>query len=116
MFRTVVSFMCAIAVFAPTVTLAGERHDRGFYNRDSYSRGYYNRGYNTYPRTIERVRTIDFYNRSRDIDRRDIRRWERRDEARERYWRDRRDDRYRREYRRDRYDRPRIIIIPRISF
>lgn len=110
MFRTVVSFMCAIAISAPTVALAGEWHDRGSYNRGSYSRDYYNRGFYSRPRTIERVRTIDFYNRNRDFDRRDIRRWERRDAARERYWRDRR------EYRRDRYSRPSIIIIPRISF
>lgn len=115
MFRTIVSLVCAIAVSAPAVALAGERYDRGFDNRGfdnrgSYSRGYYNRGYSSYPRTTERVRTIDFDNRNRDFDRRDRRSWERRDEARERYWRDRRD------YRRDRYSRPSIIIIPRISF
>jgi hypothetical protein len=102
------SLICAIAVAAPTGALAGERYDRG-YSRDGSYNG----------RSIQRVYTLDGYDRNRSVLRRDGRSWDRRDSARERYLRDRRDYRDygdRRDYRRDRYSRPSIIIIPRISF
>ncbi|MBC7969218.1 MAG: hypothetical protein H7Z11_03635 [Verrucomicrobia bacterium] len=112
MFRTALSLLCAVAVLAPAAAFANDRDYRGF------SRPNDNRY--RYP---ERVRTIEFYNRNRAFDRRDERKWERRDAERARQWRDRRDynrdrrdDRFRRDYDRDRYDRPGIIIIPRISF
>ena len=114
MFRTAMYLICAIAIAAPTVVLAGERYDRG-YSRDG---GYFrNGGYNR--RVIQRVYTLDGYDRNRSVLRRDGRSWERRDWERERYLRNRRDYRDygdRRDYRRDRYSRPSIIIIPRISF
>ena len=104
MLRPAVSILCTLAVLAPTAAFAGDRYNyRDFDHRD-FSRD----------RTIERVRTTDFDNRSRDFDRRDDRHWERRDARRdwerERYWRDRRD------YGRDRNGGLRIIIIPRFSF
>ncbi|HEY9653957.1 MAG TPA: hypothetical protein V6C50_00565 [Crinalium sp.] len=108
------SLICAIAIAAPTGVLAGERYDRG-YSRDG---GYFrNGGYSR--RIIQRVYTLDGYDRNRSVLRRDGRSWERRDWERERYLRNRRDYRDygdRRDYRRDRYSRPSIIIIPRISF
>lgn len=114
MFRTAMSLICAIAIAAPTGVLAGERYDRG-YSRDG---GYFrNGGYNR--RVIQRVYTLDGYDRNRSVLRRDGRSWDRRDWERERYLRNRRDYRDygdRRDYRRDRYSRPSIIIIPRISF
>ncbi|MBW4473483.1 MAG: hypothetical protein KME45_24365 [Stenomitos rutilans HA7619-LM2] len=114
MFRTAVSVLCAIAVLAPTAAFAGDRHNRGAYDRSNYERKSYGRSYDN-RRDVERIRTIDFY-RNRDFDRRDRRDWERREAERSRYWRDRRDDRYRRDYDRDRYNRPSVIIFPRISF
>ncbi|XHX79672.1 MAG: hypothetical protein RBJ76_07055 [Stenomitos frigidus ULC029] len=106
MFRTAVALICAIAISAPTGVLAGERYERG------YSR---NSGYNR--RVIQRVYTLDGYDRNRSVLRRDRRSWDRRDWERERYLRDRRDYRRdRRDYKRYRYSRPSIIIIPRISF
>lgn len=109
MFRTAISLICAIAILAPTGALAGERYDRGYARNGGYNR-----------RVIQRVYTLDGYNRNRSVLRRDGRSWDRRTSARERYLRDRRDyrdyKRERRDYKRDRYSRPSIIIIPRISF
>ncbi len=106
MFRTAISLICAIAITAPTGVLAGERYGRGYSRHGSYNR-----------RVIQRVYTIDGYDRNRSVLRRDGRSWDRRDWERERYLRDRRDYRRdRRDYKRDRYSRPSIIIIPRISF
>ncbi|MBD2037585.1 hypothetical protein H6F86_12250 [Phormidium sp. FACHB-592] len=118
MFRTALSLICAIAIAAPTGVLAGERYERGYSRDGGYNRGYSrDGGYNR--RVIQRVYTLDGYDRNRSVLRRDRRSWDRRDWERERYLRDRRDYRDygdRRDYKRDRYSRPSIIIIPRISF